>query len=118
MRVGFLWRPYRNDDAAPDPVFEKLFRKNGTPADPDPDEGAGANETEPEAEAQSASVLSPAESQAWRERILAAGSDEAALLQLGPEGPSPGREVGGAQAPTLGDTPKGAQGEHRGRGRQ
>ena len=115
MRVGFLWRPYRNDDAAPDPVFEKLFRKNGTPADPDPDEGAGANETEPEAEAQSASVLSPAESQAWRERILAAGSDDAALLQLVREAPSVELKLAALQALTLEDSLKVAMDEHRGR---
>src|SRR5215831_13045718 len=115
MRVGFLWRPYRNDDAAPDPVFEKLFRKNGTSADPDPDEGAGANETEPEAEAQSASVLSPAESQAWRERILAAGSDDAALLQLVREAPSVELKLAALQALTLEDSLKVAMDEHRGR---
>src|SRR5262252_310417 len=113
MRVGLLWRPYRNDDAAPEPVFENLFRKNGTPADPDMDEGVGANETE--AEAQSASVLSPAESQAWRDRILAAGSDDSALLQLVREAPSVELKLAALQALTLEDSLKVAMDEHRGR---
>ena len=96
-------------------MFEDLFRKNNAPADPDreKEKPSFADGTRPETDAQSAQGLSAAETQAWRDRILAAGSDDAALLQLAREAPSTELKLAALQALTQEDSFKEAMDEFR-----
>jgi hypothetical protein len=87
------------------PVLQNPFRKNNTPADPD------GTPVEPDVE--SAQGLSPAETQAWRDRILAAGADDAGLLQLAREAPSTELKLAALQALTQEDSFKDAMDEYR-----
>ena len=98
-------------------MFEDLFRKNSTPADPDREKGKPplADGTPPATDAQSAPGLSAAETQAWRDRILAAGPDDAALLQLAREAPSIELKLASLQALTQEDSFREAMDEYRDR---
>jgi hypothetical protein len=99
-------------------VLKDFFRKNGTPADPDEEKrktpaAAQPDGTPPETDAQSAPGLSPAETQVWRDRILAAGPDDAALLQLAREAPSTELRLAALQALTQEVSFKDAMDEYR-----
>jgi hypothetical protein len=98
-------------------VFEDLFRKSSTPADPDREQGKPplADGTPPATDGQSAPGLSAAETQAWRDRILAAGPDDAALLQLAREAPSIELKLASLQALTQEDSFREAMDEYRDR---
>ncbi len=98
-------------------MFEDLFRKSSTPADPDREKGKPplADGTPPATDAQSAPGLSAAETQAWRDRILAAGPDDAALLQLAREAPSIELKLAALQALTQEDSFREAMDEYRDR---
>ncbi|HZM44433.1 MAG TPA: DUF349 domain-containing protein [Burkholderiales bacterium] len=90
-------------------MFHNPFRKDSTPA------AAGPDGTPAESEAQSAHGLSAAETQVWRDRILAAGADDAALLQLAREAPSTELKVAALRALTQEDSFRVAMDEYRGR---
>ena len=96
-------------------MFENLFRKNDTPADPDKDKRKPSDPdgAPSEADAQSASAVSAAEAQAWRDRILAASSDDAALLQLAREAPSSELKLAALQALAQEGSFKAAMDEYR-----
>ena len=99
MRVGFL------SDLRT--VFQNPFRRSGTP--PDSEE----NKRDASADALGVSGISPAETAGWRERIQAAGSDDAALLQLAREAPSAELKLAALQSLTQEDSLKTAIDEYR-----
>lgn len=104
-------------------MFENPFRKNSTPASPEkgkrtPSPADAAHGEARGTGAQSASAVSATEIQAWRDRILAAGSDDAALLQLAREVPSTELKLAALQGLTQEDSFKQAMQEFRERDRR
>src|SRR5688572_23367200 len=99
-------------------VFENLFRKDITPvsaaaAEPEKTPAPSSGGAPPPGSGQSASGVSASESQAWRDRILAAGSDDAALLQLAHQAPTMDLKLAALQAVTREDSFKQAMHEFR-----
>src|SRR5688572_15247902 len=99
-------------------MFEKLFRKDMTdPAEAGKAEEktprAGSSADTPKSSAHAAPGTSAEEAQGWRERIAAAHSDDAALLQLAHQAPGVELKLAALQALTQEDSFKQAMREFR-----
>jgi hypothetical protein len=87
-------------------VFKNPFTKDVTPA-------VSPDGAPPQTGAQSASGVSAGEIQVWRERILAAEANDAALLQLAHQAPTAALKLSALQAVTQEDSLKQAMNEFR-----
>ncbi len=99
-------------------VFDNLFKKETAPATaataaPRKTPASTPNGTPLQTGAQASSGISANELQAWRNRILAAQSDDAALLQLAHQAPGVDLKLAALQALTQEDSFKRAMREFR-----
>ncbi len=99
-------------------MFENLFRKDITPVaaatgEPEKTPAPSTGGAPPPAGGQGPSGVSASEIQVWRDRILAAGSDDAALLQLAHQAPTADLKLAALQAVTHEESFKQAMHEFR-----